>query len=136
MSYLHRSAFLHFIACWISILQQHENLKGIFDSYHPYVNLRFSQSCRFIYYFDFTPSKRCRFLKILFFHYPIYFESSFHCVKSVCIHSYSGPHFPAFGVNMERYEVFLRIQSEYGKMWTRITPNTQCLIMRIWGKTK
>ena len=30
-----------------------------------------------------------------------------HCVKSVLIRSYSGPHFP-----------------ECGKMWTRITPNT------------
>ena len=30
-----------------------------------------------------------------------------HCIKSVRIWSYSGPHFPAFGLNM----------------WTRITPN-------------
>ena len=37
-----------------------------------------------------------------------------HCVKSVRIRSYSDPHFPAFGLNTERY----------GKMWTRITPNT------------
>ena len=34
-----------------------------------------------------------------------------HCVKSVLIRSYSGPHFPAFGLNA-------------GKMKTRITPNT------------
>ena len=38
-----------------------------------------------------------------------------HCVKSVRIRSYSGPHFPAFGLNTERY---------CGKMRTRITPNT------------
>ena len=38
-----------------------------------------------------------------------------HYVKSVSIRSYSGPHFPAFGLN---------IQSECGKMQTRITPNT------------
>ena len=31
-----------------------------------------------------------------------------HCVKSVRILSYSGPHFPAFGLNTERYSV-LRI---------------------------
>ena len=30
----------------------------------------------------------------------------FHFVKSVRIRSYSGPHFPAFGLNMERYSVF------------------------------
>ena len=47
-----------------------------------------------------------------------------HCVKSVCIRSYSGPHFPAFGLNTERYGVSLRIQSECGKMRTKITPNT------------
>ena len=46
-----------------------------------------------------------------------------HCVKSVCIPSYSGPQFPAFGLNKERYSVSLRIQSECGKMLTRITPN-------------
>ena len=46
------------------------------------------------------------------------------CVKSVRIRRYSGQHFPAFGLNMERYGVSLRIQSEYGKMRTRITPNT------------
>ena len=47
-----------------------------------------------------------------------------HCVKSVRIRSYSGPHFPAFGLNTERYSVSLRIQSECRKTRTRITPNT------------
>ena len=46
-----------------------------------------------------------------------------HCVKSVRIRSYSGPYFPAFGPNRERYGVSLRIQSECGKIRTRITPN-------------
>ena len=45
------------------------------------------------------------------------------CVQSVCIRSYSGPHFPAFGLNTERYSLSLCIQSECGKMQTRITPN-------------
>ena len=45
-------------------------------------------------------------------------------MKSVRIRSYSGPHFPVFGLNTERYSVSLRIQSECGKMRTRITPNT------------
>ena len=40
-----------------------------------------------------------------------------HCVKSVHIRSYSDPHFPAFGLNN-------RIQSDCGKMETRLTPNT------------
>ena len=47
-----------------------------------------------------------------------------HWVKSVRIRSYSGPYFPAFSVNTDRYSVSLRIQSECGKMRTRITPNT------------
>ena len=32
---------------------------------------------------------------------------------------FSGPHFPAFGLNTERYEVTLHIQSEYGKIRTK-----------------
>ena len=47
-----------------------------------------------------------------------------YCVKSFGICSYSGPQFPAFGLNTERYGVSLRIQSECGKMRTKITPNT------------
>ena len=49
---------------------------------------------------------------------------AYHCVKSVRIRSYPGPHFPAPGLNTERYEVSLRIQFECGKMRTKITPNT------------
>ena len=48
----------------------------------------------------------------------------FHCVKSVHIWSFSDPYFPAFGLNTERYSVFLRLQSECGKIRTRKTPNT------------
>ena len=47
-----------------------------------------------------------------------------HCVKSVRIKSYSGPHFLAFGLNTKRYTVSLRIQFQCGKIRTRITPNT------------
>ena len=53
-----------------------------------------------------------------------------HCVKSVRIRSYSGLHFPAFELNMERYSVSLRIQSECGKIRTRATPNTDTFIYR------
>ena len=45
------------------------------------------------------------------------------CVKSLLIWSYSGPHFPAFGLNTERWGVFLGIQSVCGKILTRITQN-------------
>ena len=48
----------------------------------------------------------------------------FHCVKSVHIWSFSDPYFPAFELNTERYSVFLRLQSECGKIRTRETPNT------------
>ena len=53
-----------------------------------------------------------------------YHKDDGHCVKSVRIPRYSGPHFPAFGLNMESYSVSPRIQSEWGKIRTRITPNT------------
>ena len=46
-----------------------------------------------------------------------------YCVKGVRIWSYSGPNFPAFGLNTERY-VSLCILSECWKMRTRIIPNT------------
>ena len=53
-----------------------------------------------------------------------YFISTTHWVKSGHIQSYSGPHFPVFGLNTERYSVSLPIQFECEKTWTRITPNT------------
>ena len=34
-----------------------------------------------------------------------------HCVKSVCIRSYSGQHFPVFRLNRERYYDFLKAQN-------------------------
>ena len=49
-----------------------------------------------------------------------------HRVKSVHIQGYSGPHFPTFRLNTERY-VSVRIQSECGKMRTRQTPNTDTI---------
>ena len=47
-----------------------------------------------------------------------------HCVKSVQIMSYSGPYFPAFGLNLGRYQVSLHIHPKFRKIWTRITPKT------------
>ena len=46
-----------------------------------------------------------------------------HYVKSVRIRSYSVLHFPAFGLNTEKCSVSLSIQSECGKIRTRITTN-------------
>ena len=47
-----------------------------------------------------------------------------HCMKSVRIRSFSGPYFPAFGLNTDRYSVSLRIQNvgKCGpkKLWVRI----------------
>ena len=51
-------------------------------------------------------------------------SKAFYCVKSVGIRSFSGPYFPAFGLNLERFGVSLHIQSETGKIRTRKTPNT------------
>ena len=47
-----------------------------------------------------------------------------HCVKSVHIRSFSGPHCPTFGLNTEEYSVSLRIQPKCWKIRTRKTPNT------------
>ena len=43
---------------------------------------------------------------------PVLFNNyicDLHCVKNVRIRSYSGLHFPTFGLNTERHEVSLRI---------------------------
>ena len=54
---------------------------------------------------------------------PTSTQCHLHCLKSVRIRSYSGPYFPTFGLNTQRYSESLRTQSECGKMRTRITPN-------------
>ena len=38
-----------------------------------------------------------------------------HCIKSVRIWCYSGQHFPAFGLNTERYKVFSVFSANAGK---------------------
>ena len=55
------------------------------------------------------------------------FLPDFHCANSSRIRSYSVPYFPKFGLNTERYFVYLRIQCECGKIRTRITPNTDTI---------
>ena len=52
------------------------------------------------------------------------FSLGFQCLKSPRIRAYSGPYFHAFEMNTKRFEVSLRIQSECGKVRTRIIPNT------------
>ena len=48
---------------------------------------------------------------------------------------FSGPYFPAFGLNRERYGVYLRIQSEYGKIQTRknsvLSPFSRSALFRL-----
>ena len=61
-------------------------------------------------------------------------DTSHHCVKSVRIWSLSGPYFPAFRLNTERYSVFLCIQSEVGKTRTRKYPNTDTFQAVHWTK--
>ena len=53
-----------------------------------------------------------------------YVRSHKHCVKRVRIRIFSGPYFPACGLNTKRYKVSLRNQSKCGKIWTKKTPNT------------
>ena len=46
-----------------------------------------------------------------------------HNVKNVRIQSFSGPYFPALGLNPERHSLSLSIQSKRRKIRTRKTPN-------------
>ena len=60
----------------------------------------------------------------------------YHCVKSVLIRSYSGPHFPTFGLNTVRYCLSPHIQCECGRIWTGITPSTDTFyaVFVWWGE--
>ena len=53
----------------------------------------------------------------------IYFMDH-HCVKCVRVRSFSGPCFPAFGLNTEIQKINILIQSRCGKIRTRKTQNT------------
>ena len=54
----------------------------------------------------------------LYRYFPV---AATHYVKRVRIQSFSGPYFPSFGLNTERYSLSLRIQSKWGKIQTRNT---------------
>ena len=45
-----------------------------------------------------------------------------HCVKSLQTRSFSGPHFPVFGLNTEIYRVNTVLQSNTGKYGPEKTP--------------
>ena len=60
----------------------------------------------------------------IFVNFHQVYKRGLYCVESVRIRRFSGPYFPAFGLNMERYFVPFRIQSECGNLRTRKTPNT------------
>ena len=49
---------------------------------------------------------------------------------------FSGPYFPAFGLNPEIYGVNLRIQSKYRKIWTRKTPYLKTFNAVVQNKTQ
>ena len=69
-------------------------------------------------------------IQFLYSNFPSFYR--FVCITSlevepqVSLHIriFSGPYFPAFGLNTERCEVSPRIQSECGKIRTRKTANT------------
>ena len=52
-----------------------------------------------------------------------------HYVKYFRIRNYSGLDFPAFGLNTEKHEVSLYIQSKCGKMRNRKTLNTVVIFL-------
>ena len=52
-----------------------------------------------------------------------YYQPIEHCVKRVCIRSFSGPDFPVFRLNTQIYRVNLHTQYECGQIRTRKTSN-------------
>ena len=69
-------------------------------------------------------NKKLNFNFVILGFLPNLYYQPQHCVKSVRIWSYPGPYFSAFELNTEVYGISLGIQSEHGKIQTRITPNT------------
>ena len=51
-------------------------------------------------------------------------KTNSYCKKGIRVGSFSGPYFPAFGLNTEKYRISLRIKSQCSKIRTRKTPNT------------
>ena len=61
--------------------------------------------------------------------------NSIHCVKRLRNWSYSGPYFPTFGLNMERYGI-LRIRTLYAVMYSVLFmyfPMLSFLVYRWWN---
>ena len=73
---------------------------------------------------NFHLKMKIKFCSLLFLYELYLFCLEPHCIKSAPIRSYSGPHFPTFGLNAERYFASLCIQSKCRKIWTRITSKT------------
>ena len=61
---------------------------------------------------------------------------TFNCKKKVHTQSFSGPYFPAFGLNTDIYSVNLRIQSKCGKIRTRKTRNTDTFYAVVFSLLK
>ena len=64
----------------------------------------------------------------------------YNCVKSVHIRIYSGPHFfrhfPALGLNTERYSVSVRMRENAGKMRSRIWTLFMLFTQLMWIYSK
>ena len=108
----------------LSISQTWEKLCQSVKLYNKYLwHEIFLRSCTCASSFVFekkNQKKQQVFLKEIFF---IFRKKHVQYLKSVLTRSYPGQHFPALGLNTEKYGVSLRIQSECGKTRTRITSN-------------
>ena len=73
-----------------------------------------------------------RFFTVVSFYISIFLQLNYYirCVKSARIRSYSGPHFPAFGLNTERYRIqeYLSVFSSNAEKCRseKCIPFTQC----------
>ena len=62
--------------------------------------------------------------KVVWVCLPNALQPIYNCVRNVRIRDFFCSHFPAYGLNRERYLVSPSIQSNCGKLRTRKTPNT------------
>ena len=119
---------LKYISLWFAFLSSVYSLIKFWQIQHRLISFqKHLQDMKFLN-FHFSVVRIFDTMSWVIFRFSLFFFqktlSYRHCLEIVSIQSYSGPYFPAFGLNTEKYSISLRIQSECGKIRTRITPNT------------
>ena len=115
------NTFMHNVEKWPNILQKSGGVHTArFLKYVWSFSNVMHERVKELYYQKYFPFSFHKITDVKFIgNVSIFLNGAYwHFVKSVCIRSFSGPYFPAFGLNTERYGECLSIQSKCGKIQT------------------